>query len=570
MSTLTQELKTKYLKKYREEKLSATKARQVRIINWIENEKMYNGVPTMTLLTRSNLHIPKMFESIQTTSSKIGNLPEVEYEIKPEGSENAVEIMKALYDEDMKASDGAQMFQNSKIEAGLYGRAVYKIIPSNDGAKFELVDTMSYLVAPTAKNTKDAIYQGQQFIYKTLEQLEADAEEFYYDMDEVKKLKDNHILSETEANFSQEKSLKDLRLSYLGYANVQQLGAKMAEITEWYTMIKKELYVMTVANDEFLLRCVPIKEIGLTRSPFVSWGVYPRGVAFWTPGVADVVRDPNLAMDVAINQLIDNNTYRNFGMMFVSSSSGLKQSSISPRPLGITPVNVGLDKSVKDSVWQYTPPEISSATNTLHTLNSIAENSAGLSAIPLGSRGKMSVTQQSQLQGMVEAKNNLIKQNAVRGIEELAQMYAEIISNHLTSPRKVKVYGYKPLTIDAITKKNFKDVEFIAKAESPETSHENRAIKQKSLATLYELFKDDPKVPGQIFLRERLAKEFDISPTDIDKMFTQEQKLEETAQAPQPQPQQGGQVEQMPTNPASPLLSQTGAAAQAQVPPAIR
>ena len=568
MSNLSPELKVKYLKKFREEKSSAIKARQVRIQNWIENEKIYNGVPTATLLTRSNLHIPKVFEAVQTTSSKIGELPDVDFDTKPEGDENSLEIMKALWHEDMAECGMADIYSDSKIEAGIYGRAVYKFIPSNSGGSVELVDTMAYLIAPTARKTKNAIYQGQQFIYKTMEELEMDAEEFGYDEDELKKLKDNQILSETESNFSQEKSLKDLRLSYLGYANVQQLGAKMCEITEWYTKIDKKDHVMTVANDVYLLRCVPIKDIGLTRAPFVSWAIFPRGVAFWTPGTADIERDPNLAMDVTINQLIDNNTYRNFGMMFVSSSSGLKQSSISPRPLGVTPISVELGSNVKDSVWQFTPPEIGSATSTLQTLNSIADNAVGLSASPIGHKGKMSVTQQSAMAGLMESRNNLMKKNAIRAIEELAQMYAESIIAGLTEPRKVKIYGYKPVTLEGVTKKNFKDVELIAKATSIESSQENKAIKQKAMANLFEAFKDDPKVPGQIYLRERMAKEFDIEPTGIDKLFTEEKtKTEQATQAPQDVQQQAPPI---PTNPENPQLSANAQATAAVVPNAIR
>lgn len=575
---LDQQKKEKYLKKFLEEKTSAIKARQIRINNWLENEKLYNGVPTTTLLTRSNLHVPKVFEAIQTTSSKLGQMPEVEFDTKPEGDENSIEIMKALWDHDIARSDGDTIAQNSKIEAGLYGRAVYKLIPSNEGAKIELIDTMSFLINPTAKSTKDALYCGQQFIYKTIEQLEEDADEFEYDKDEILKLKAYKEASETSANYSQEKSLKDLRLTYLGYANTSQLGAKMAEINEWYTVIKRQWHVMTVANDRHILRCVPVSEVGLEKHPYVSWATFPRGVVFWTPGVADIVRDPNLAMDVSINQMIDNNTYRNFGMMFVSSSSGLKQSSIVPRPLGVTSVNVGLDKNVKDSVWQFTPPEISSANATLQTISQIAENAVGLSSTPIGHKGKMTVTQQAQQSGIMESKTNLLRQNYIKAWQELAQMYADVISKNLTKPRKVKVYGYKPVTIEGVTKKNFTDVEFIAKATSAENSQENKAIKQKAASNIYELFKDDPKIPGQLFLRERTAKAFDMEATDIDKLFTADKNpgqpdtpLQPTQNGQAQNPQQPqAPVQTPPANPEQPQLSANGQATAAQVPAAIR
>lgn len=573
--------KEKYLKQFLSEKTSAIKARQTRINNWLQNEQLYNGVTTPTLLTRSNLHVPKVFEAVQTMSSRLGQMPQIDFESMPEGDDNATELMKALWEDDINKSDGDSIAQNSKIEAGLYGRAVYKLVPSNKGCKVELIDTMSFLINPTATSTKlGLLYCGQQFIYKTLEQIQKDAKKFDYDAEEVKKLEDFKEPSETSASYSQEKSLKDLRLTYLGYANTSQLGAKMIELNEWYTIIDEEWHVMTVANDRFLLRCIPLTEVGLKKPPYVSWGVYPRGVVFWIPGVADVSRDPNLAMDTSINQMIDNNTYRNFGMIFVSSSSGLKQSSITPRPLGVTPVNVAPDKGIKDAIFPHVPPEIRDAITTMQVISQVADNAIGTSAQPIGHKGKMSVTQQAQQAGVTESKNNLVRQNYIKAWEELGQMYADVICNFMTEPRDIKVSGQKPITIQHVTKKNFKDVTLRAKASSSEVSEENRAIKQKAMMGLYELFKDDPKIPGQLYLREIVAKEFKLDPTQIDKLFSPE----EPQQPPQPgmpagmqtgmqtgqPPQQPAQPNTPPANPNNPLLGQTGANAQAQVPPTIR
>ncbi len=563
--------KRKYIKKFIEEKTSAVKARQVRINNWLQNEQLYNGVATITLLTRSNLHVPKVFETVQTMSSKIGQLPEFELETVPEGDENAVELMKAVIDEDLDASNADMIAQDSKIEAGLYGRAIYKVIPSNKGCKVELIDTMSFLINPTAKKVKGCIYCGQQFIYKTMEQIEMEADEFGYDESEIEKMKEDKQPSETSANYSEEKSLKDLRLSYLGYANTTQLGAKMIELNEWYTIIDKEWHVMTVANDRFLLRCVPIKDVGLKDAPYVSWGTYPRGVVFWTPSPADVSRDPNLAMDVSINQLIDNNTYRNFGMNFVSSSSGLKQSSIVPRPLGITPVNVAPDKSIRDAILPNTPPEIGDAIATMNAISHISDSAVGTSvSAPAGQKGKLSATQQAQLQGISEAKTNLLRQNYVKAWEEVTQMMADINSRHMTVPRKVKVRGRKDVTIDDVSKKNFKDIRFISHATSQEISSENKSIKQKSMQVVYELFKDDPKVPGQQFLREEVARVFDFKPSAIDKLFSQDDESLKNPSIVPIQPGAGAKTVIPNGNPQQPNVTETQVNAAAAVPPTIK
>ena len=76
--------KDKKLQQYLAEKLYAVKVRQVKINNWIKNEEQYNGVTQKTLLTRSNLHVPVVFEGVQNMSSKLGSIPEPKYDTIPE------------------------------------------------------------------------------------------------------------------------------------------------------------------------------------------------------------------------------------------------------------------------------------------------------------------------------------------------------------------------------------------------------------------------------------------------------------------------------------------------------
>ncbi len=557
------------LKQYVDEKWYAIKVRQTKINNWIKNEEAYNGVIQKTLLTRSNLHVPVVFEGVQNMGSKIGVTPEFEFDTIPEGDENASEIMQHVVKEDLDASNFDNIYEDSKTEAGIYGRTIYKVIPGNDKNTVALVDTLAYLISPIARNTKSALYQGEQFIYKTIEQIEKDAEEFEYDMEEVNKLKTQKVPNETQQDSSTEASLKNMRLANMGLANVTQYGSKVAELTEWVTYIKGKLHHLTVANDQFLLRCKLSSELGLKRPNYVSWGTYTRGITFWCPSVADIYRDPNLAIDVNINQVIDNNTYRNFGMMFVSSNSGLKQSSIVPRPLGVTSVTTAPNETVQSKVWQFTPPEISSALTTMQTVKGFADSASGLSPNIQPKTGKISVTQQAKLNAEVDNKIIRMKRSATDACQELFQLMADITQERLTKPRPVKIFGYKNLTVEDVTKKNFKDVVLVAKAKPAENSQENKAIKQKAKIDLYNLFKDDPLIPGQLAMRRSVAKTFDIPPTEIEDWFTKEEKNEDI-QMPTETPTGEIKADEKAMTDATALLSQTGQAAAAQVPKAIK
>ena len=563
------ENKKDILKQYLREKDYAIKVRQTKINNWIKNEEAYNGVTQKTLLTRSNLHVPVVFEGVQNMGSKLGQAPDVEFDTIPEGDENAAEIMEHVVKQDLDSSNFDLIFEQSKTEAGIYGRAIYKVIPGNDKQDVELVDTLAFLISPIAKDTKSALYQGQQFIYKTLEQIEEDSEKMGYDEEEIYKLKTLKVPNETQRDSSTEASLKNIRMANMGLANVTEYGSKVAEITEWYTYIKGELTVLTVANDAYLLRAKPAEELGLKRPPFVSWGTYTRGITFWSPSVADVYRDPNLAIDVNINQVIDNNTYRNFGMKFVASSSGLKQSSIVPRPLGITSVTVAPGESLTAKIMDFTPPEITSALTTMQTVKGFADSASGLSPNIQPKSGKISVTQQSKLNAEVEAKVMVMRKSVTNACQELYQLMSDLTKDKMTKPRKVKIFGYKDLTIEDVTKANFKDIELVAKAIPAEDSQQNKAIKQKAMLDIFEVLKDDPKIPGQTELRRSLIRRFDIEPDEAQSWLSKDDQAPQDVLPPQDNKNEAQVSGDKPMTDATSLLSQTGKEAQVNVPRTI-
>jgi hypothetical protein len=94
-----------------------------------------------------------------------------------------------------------------------------------------------------------------------------------------------------------------------------------------------------------------------------------------------------------MNQQIDNNTYRNFGMAFVSSRSGLKQSSINPRPLGLTTIQCAPNEKIQDQIFYPPVPEIGGAMQVMQTIKSMADSASGLSPnINSGKGGKISVS----------------------------------------------------------------------------------------------------------------------------------------------------------------------------------
>ena len=568
----------KILKQYVREKTAAVFQRQRFATAWANNEQLVSGTPTTTLITKSNLHVPKVFEAVYTGSARMGRLPEINYEIKDNEDDNAQDIMKHLFMDDAKVSGLAKIFRDTKVECGIYGRGIIKLIPSNSGCKFRFTDTLSFLISPIADSIKNARNCGEQFIYTTMDEIEDEADEMGYDWDEINRMKqDKAATDRTGRNGNNsDQSIRQLRNMYLGLSDTSVLGVDVVEKTEWYTWLKlekdkpAEQYVLTVADDIYLLRKEKFSKVGIKRNPYSSYATYPRGVAFWVTSIADIHRDPNFATDVVINQMIDNNTYRNFGQIVVDGRSGINQSTVTPRPQGVVKVNTSNGK-VKDTVMQLVPPEITQSINIAQYVNGIADNASGLSNVPAGKKGKTSVTEIATNNAVIEEKSNDWKESINECFEDLAAMYAECITMNLTTPRKIKIYGQQELTLDGVTKNNFKDkdgkeYEFIAKAETAENATEAKALQQKAAESAFTLMKDDPLVPNQKYLRENLAKKFGFTEEQIGELMTAPAQPN-PVNGTDPNAAEGGSPSTIPTgNPANPAgaeLSKTASVAQA-------
>ena len=554
--------KVKVLKQYTLEKKAAVDFRQQKMTNWLQNEELYNGSIQQTLITKSNLHVPQVFDGVNSWVGRLGKMPKVSFETKPEGDMNASELMEQMWRYDSKRSKLPSLYTMSKTECGIYGRTIFKLIPRDDGAKWKVVDTMSFLISPIAPLPRFALYCGDQFIYKTIEQLDEEAEDFDYDQKELARLREDMKKTDsTTSNITNsEQSIKNQRLAYQGFANTPNLGSKVADITEWYTHIANgrgrfKKVVLTVANDKYLLRCLPVKDVGLPRFPYASYGAFPRAVTYWNPSPADVLRDPNLAEDVILNQNIDNNTYRNFGMLFVDSASGFKQSSLIPRPLGVTPITVPEGRTIKDMLFQYTPASIGESVSVFDKVKSLGETAACVTAGPVpqtkGGKVQQSVTKLVELQTLLEEKLDQTRQSVLDCFEDMADLYAETIKMNLDEPQMLKIMGARGLTIDGVTKKNFEGVKFIASATPAEEASANKAVEADMALKTYNVFKDDPTIQNQKFLRERTLRKLGMKDAEIDRLLSPDNQSK-------PEPIDMPAAPEQPKAPISPAVPQKG------------
>jgi hypothetical protein len=66
----------------------------------------------------------------------------------------------------------------------------------------------------------------------------------------------------------------------------------------------------------------PLRDIlGINEYTYVTWASDPERTAFWSDGLADVVRVPNQMLNVYFSQLIENGVLRGYGMNFYDATA---------------------------------------------------------------------------------------------------------------------------------------------------------------------------------------------------------------------------------------------------------
>jgi len=163
------------------------KYRQKREERWREVDDLYYGRKKKSLVSRANVHIPKMQGTIEALLSKIDDPPVITYEPQKEADKRKAEKMNGLLKFDMRTGDWEMKDILSKKDAALYGRAIYKKYATNEGGftdHLDVVDCLNFVIDPLAGGLDPiakANYLGQDNIIKNVHVMEQMADKAGYD-----------------------------------------------------------------------------------------------------------------------------------------------------------------------------------------------------------------------------------------------------------------------------------------------------------------------------------------------------------------------------------------------------
>lgn len=394
---------------------------------WDENYLLYRDkVITNRLTQRQAVNLPIVRETVQTWISKIDEPPLLKFEAKGKDNDSqraeiVVNEVFMYYYEKLKL----ELLDNlEKKIVGLQGR-VFKKIGYDSGTNSmwtDIIDPYDIELDPKC-NIFDidgtAMFLNHKHIFKTLRSILANEK-----YDSVAKEDLKQYLQTKEGIIKIEDTVeaqgkRDDRLRVLGVTNFDAMGAKDAliELKECYKKLwdigeKRFVWHLIIqAADHCILYNKKLKEaIGVDFLPFVTWADDPDINDAWSDGKADSVRTFNKIANVYVSQMLENRTYRNFGMFFYDSTNQkFTPNAVDPRPFGMYPVPGDPNKIMQ----QMRIEPLTGTMEELAFLKNLIQSSVAITPNELGVQDKGDVTlgevqlnmQQSQGRLAVTAKN---------------------------------------------------------------------------------------------------------------------------------------------------------------------
>lgn len=390
---------------------------------WDENYLLYRDkVITNRLTQRQAVNLPIVRETVQTWISKIDEAPLLMFESKGRDNDalRAELIVNELYTYYYEKCQLELVDNLLKKIVGLQGRCFMKVGFSHADNSFFVSPIDPYDVELDPKvnifDLESARFFNHKNIFKPLREILANDKYEKAGKDKLVMFLDSKqgILRIEETVEAKQK--RDDRLRVLGTTNFDEFGAKdvIVEMKECYKKIwveaeKKFVWHFIVqAMDHAILYKKPLKKaIGVDFLPILSWADDPDINDPWSDGKADSVRTFNKIANVYVSQMLENRTYRNFGMFFYDSTNQkFTPNAVDPRPFGMYPLPGRPDdvlKQMKIEPLEGTVEELSFLKNLIQSSVAITPNEQGIqdkSAVTLGevkinlaqSKGRLNVT----------------------------------------------------------------------------------------------------------------------------------------------------------------------------------
>lgn len=502
-----------------EERSHALKYRQKRENKWAEVDDLYFGKKKASLVTRANIHIPKVYGTIETFISKTDDPPYIYFEAMEEGDRPKAPKLNALLKHFSNKEDWELKDIMAKKQAAMYGRTIYKKFSDSKGGfsdYLDVIDVLDYLIDPMAGGVSpmtSAKYMGQENLIRSKYELRDDI----YDQAAVKRLA-RKLSADSEADSSQ--SPKQIRRSALNLSQAVLTSQDSLVLTEWYTHFEGEKYYVLFSPDYMeAVRVEKLSEIiGADEFPFASWAVYPTLSEFWTPGLGELMIETNKVQNIIMSQVIDNNAFRNYGMKAYDATKVPKKSQLTPRPMGIIGVNGNPNEIIKDITF----PDLSNALATYRMLDGIFDSEVGMTSQAKGTPNtkRMSATEFAGLLDQTADRLFTANKTYSNCLKRVAYLFLIGVEQNLKRNQRVRILGAGGYEWKEVSAKDAKG-QFDILISSGITEEQNKNMERDRFREYLRDARANERL-NQKFLDEKEAQVMGMDQGEIERLLNPE------------------------------------------------
>jgi len=519
---------------------------------WTENYELYRDTVIVNRLTqRQSVNIPLMKETVKTILAGIDDDSKIEFEELDNDQQKQI-----FFNEYWNWTSELNKLELKDIvdkkQVLLYGRSFWKMNIVDGAFYTEVIDPQDILVDrycdPADLETAQHIIH--QHIFRTLKDV---ANNPLYDQEAVQRIGTQYATEGgliKAAENTQTMLEKNQRMKDMGdvYADFPQIGETVIELNEHYVKLwdeqKKDfvLYLVTMADQEVLLK-KPLKEIlNVDFFPFVSWADDLERTDFWSDAWGDVVRTPNKVLNAWFSQLVENRTMRNFGMNYYDASMpNFVPQSFEPQPWGWVPLPVPEGKKLADVFQKVDIPDLSDSLPQMQFIIDLVERATAATDIQKGEPRKDEIT-------LGEVK--LLAANAQQRISSMSKFYRQARKEFGLKWQKLIMANADKLKPVKVWKKSYKGRVFSQTIKPGDwksaSGYTVRVVnsaeqEQKTLDTVQKLNAIKQMYPNNVplarILEEKLLDVADVSPEQKKEVLDFEKQAQQApAIPPQPQP----------------------------------
>lgn len=514
--------------------------RQARLDQIKKSEDVYFGKTRPALKGRFNIPVPILEGFVETLMSKIDDTVKVKFAKGRESTLKAAKKVTACWDKDAGPERGD--FNSADLDAKklaiFSGFGALELIPQSKPEYKQTLQAIDYydlIFEPMGgRDIEKHAFKGKLNVFKTKYDLEEGVKNGDYNAGQVRKLitgvsekekKDWQDQAENKANRMIAMGLNPQYYSYLGDG--------IYNLTSLITRFEGEAYYLLFDKRAGIaVKCVPLREMFSSElSPYIVWHTERNPASFLCRAPVDGIRPVAEAMQILLNQNLDNIQKRNFDQILYNAKKIIDPSQLEYRPHGIIAVKLNDGESMNSAYEKMQTPDTSTITiNLIQWLDNFMGTKSGVNPNTQGNSNDERVAIYQGNQQQVADRFGMTNKFYSAAYQQIAIRYKHNLKDHLP-PRgfMVKFIGLKGIQEEEVTRDDVNsDLDVEVSSQSAEAQVDQKKQEKRELSIT--MLQNDPALRMQIgdkWLAEQILRNGEYEEDDIKAALNKEEANEE-------------------------------------------